>query len=163
MNAAARFSAREVGYGRTAPAPAKVSAAAARRRRTLELLALAGPPGGELRVYADAGGRFHVDALADGAAVRMLFDTGATRSILAAGDARLAGIRVGAFTESVRTASGVTRAAAVTIDELRIGARFTNVSAFILAGGDECSVLGADVLARFTSVEIRGDMMRLKW
>ncbi len=72
---------------------------------------------------ADSRGHVMVDAVVNGAPMRMLIDTGASLVTLTREDARAAGITAGdlQFNSSVRTANGLARMAPVTLREIRIG------------------------------------------
>lgn len=75
------------------------------------------------RVEADRRGHFIARARLNGRSMDVLVDTGATRVAMNESTARRIGIRLKPqdFKYRVRTANGVTSAAAATVDEIRIG------------------------------------------
>ncbi len=109
-------------------------------------------------------GHFYADTEINGQKVRMLVDTGATAIALSRDDARRAGVGISiAMPEVVgKGASGDVHGEIVTLDRVALGgAEAENVAAVVLDDG-EMSLLGQSFLARFDSVEIKGDRMVLK-
>jgi aspartyl protease family protein len=75
------------------------------------------------RISRDAKGHYMAQAKLNGRAVEVLVDTGATLVAINESTARRLGIKLQTedFRHRVRTANGVTEAAAATIDEIEIG------------------------------------------
>lgn len=111
-------------------------------------------------------GHFYIDATVEGRSVRFLVDTGASSVLLSQADAQKLGHMPPqkAYTYKFHTASGVTYAAKTTLDQLRIGRKdFANVEAFIIPEGLNVSLLGQSVLARFESVQMQKESLKLTW
>ncbi|MEO7224099.1 MAG: TIGR02281 family clan AA aspartic protease [Devosia sp.] len=110
-------------------------------------------------------GHFTVASTIDGAAVPLLFDTGASAVVLSYRDAARAGIPVGnlSFTMPVMTANGTGRAAVVTLDRIEVGgiAR-RNVRAFVAEDGAlQGSLLGMTFLETLSRYSVTGDRLEL--
>jgi aspartyl protease family protein len=110
-------------------------------------------------------GHFTVASTIDGAAVPLLFDTGASAVVLAYRDAARAGIPVAdlSFTMPVMTANGTGRAAVVTLDRIEVGgiAR-RNVRAFVAEDGAlQGSLLGMTFLETLSRYSVAGDRLEL--
>ena len=120
--------------------------------------------GGEVVLRRAEDGHFHADVGVNGAAVRMLVDTGATTIALSAEDAARAGIDVDAltFNSFVSTANGMAVAATVELKEVRVGSIVRrNVRASVQRNlGD--SLLGMSFLDQLTKYSIEADQMILK-
>jgi aspartyl protease family protein len=117
-------------------------------------------------IRAGEGGHFLVDANVDGATVRFLVDTGATRVVLSPEDAKRIGfhLRDRQFTEKYRTAGGIVRAAPVTIRELRIGQlALREVEASVNEQPIGISLLGMSFLNRLDGYRVEGDKLILDW
>ncbi|MEO5334665.1 MAG: TIGR02281 family clan AA aspartic protease, partial [Magnetococcus sp. YQC-5] len=78
---------------------------------------------GTLSVFKSSDGHFHVEPLIQGVFVRMLVDTGASDIVLTRAAARRIGLNPDQldYTLQYRTANGLTRAAPVMLEELRLG------------------------------------------
>jgi len=119
-----------------------------------------------LAIRQSSDGHYYVSAGIDGSEVRLLVDTGATFTSLSVRDAERAGIfpNAGDYTVTVRTASGISRAAPIRIRELRIGdARLEDVPALVMERGGSLSLLGVNTLQRFKSYEVRDGVLTLRW
>ena len=80
-------------------------------------------PGRQALARRAPDGQYYFDTVLGGAAVHMMFDTGASLVMLRAEDAARAGIVLGSldYTLLIHTANGTTDAAPVVLDALRIG------------------------------------------
>ncbi len=110
-------------------------------------------------------GHFTVASTVDGAAIPLLFDTGASAVVLSYRDAARAGIPVESlsFTMPVMTANGTGRAAVVTLDRIEVGgiAR-RNVRAFVAEDGAlQGSLLGMTFLETLSRYSVEGDRLEL--
>jgi aspartyl protease family protein len=136
---------------------------------TAPTLAAAVPSGREeparLVFRVGPSGHVVVGAVVNGAAMRMLVDTGATLVALTPRDARAAGIGLGAlqFNGRVATAAGTVRAAPVRLREIRLG-QFSvyDVRAEVLERLG-ISLLGMSFLDRLKSYEMRDGTLILRW
>jgi aspartyl protease family protein len=110
-------------------------------------------------------GHFLVEAKVNGAAVRTIFDTGASAVVLTPFDARLAGIDTSALRFDVRvsTANGEGRAAMVRLDVVEVGGIVRhNVRAFVTeAGALETSLLGMSFLETLTRYSVSSNSLEL--
>jgi aspartyl protease family protein len=114
-----------------------------------------------------ANDRGHVilDAAVNGAAVRLLVDTGASLVTLTPEDARAAGIASGelVFKYRVSTANGFARMAPVMLREIRIGQlSIYDVPAAVLEHLN-ISLLGMSFLSRLQSYEMRDGKLTISW
>jgi aspartyl protease family protein len=111
-------------------------------------------------------GDFNVRVQVNGAALPMLIDTGASSVVLTLEDARAAGIPVDLlkYDTTIQTAKGRGFAAAVVLDQVRIGNIVQRrVPALIVKRGDlNMSLLGMSFLQRLESFELRGQQMVLR-
>ena len=118
-----------------------------------------------LTYRADPRGHVALVALVNGAQVRFLVDTGASRVTLTAEDARAAGLGPGelVFNQRSQTANGLAREAPVTLREIRID-RFSidNVSAAVNENLT-VSLLGMSFLRRLKSFEMREGTLTISW
>jgi clan AA aspartic protease (TIGR02281 family) len=118
------------------------------------------------RVYrAGSNGHFVLSAEVNGAPVRFLVDTGASLIFLTPDDARAAGInpRELDYTQLVTTGSGLTRAAPVVLDEVRIDdLSLDNVRAAVLDSLGQ-SVLGMSFLGRLKGFEMHEGSLTIDW
>ena len=110
-------------------------------------------------------GHFLVASTVNGAAMPLLFDTGASAVVLSYGDAKKAGIDVAnlSFTMPVTTANGTGRAALVMLDSIEVGgiAR-SHVRAFVAdRGALEGSLLGMTFLETLSRYSVAGDRLEL--
>ena len=119
--------------------------------------------GNALTLHREYDGHFYADTQINGTSIRMLVDTGASGIALSRDDARKAGIGISIGMPNVvaEGAGGDVRGEVVTIDRVALGGETAeSVSAVVLDGGIK-SLLGQSFLAKFDSVEIRGDTMVL--
>jgi aspartyl protease family protein len=111
-------------------------------------------------------GDFAVTAKVNGASVAMVLDTGASSVVLTREDAKAAGLplEVLAYTTSIDTANGRSRAAPVTLDRVAIGGLVEHsVEALVAQPGQlKVSLLGMSFLNRLRSWEVRGDRLLLR-
>jgi aspartyl protease family protein len=111
-------------------------------------------------------GDFAVTAQVNGARVALVLDTGANAVVLTRDDAKAAGLplEVLAYTVSVDTANGRTRAAPVTLDRVAIGGLVErSIEALVVQPGQlKTSLLGMSFLNRLQSWEVRGDRLLLR-
>lgn len=118
------------------------------------------------QVYrADRQGHVILNGTVNGSDVRFLVDTGATYVALTLADAKAAGFERSdlVFNARAATANGVSRAATVTLREIRIG-QFSiyDVPAFV----EErlpISLLGQSFLTRLDGYEMRDGVLTLNW
>ncbi len=119
-----------------------------------------------VRVDRSAAGDFHVRVQVNGAAMPMLVDTGASSVVLTVEAARAAGLPVDLlkYEITIETAKGRSHAAAVVLDQIRIGNIIERrVPALIVRQGDlRMSLLGMSFLQRLDSFELRGTQMVLR-
>ncbi len=114
---------------------------------------------------ANRAGHVIIDAVVNGAPVRMLVDTGASFVTLTPADARAAGIAPGelAFNRRASTANGFVRMAIVTLREIRLGQLSLNdVHAAVLENLN-VSLLGMSFLDRLQSYEMRDGKLTITW
>jgi clan AA aspartic protease (TIGR02281 family) len=125
----------------------------------------AGPSTHSLVYRADPRGHVALTAMVNGAPVRFLVDTGASRVTLTAEDARAAGISPGelVFNQRSQTANGLAREAPVTLREIRIDRlSIDNVSAAVNENLT-MSLLGMSFLRRLKSFEMRDGALTISW
>jgi aspartyl protease family protein len=125
----------------------------------------AGPSVNALVYAADPAGHIVVDAVVNGAPMRMLVDTGASFVTLTQADARAAGISPGElmFNQRASTANGTVRMAPVTLREVRIGQlSLDDVRAAVLENLN-VSLLGMSFLGRLQSYEMRDGKLTITW
>jgi aspartyl protease family protein len=112
-----------------------------------------------------ADGHFAVQAAVNGARTWMIFDTGATNTVLSADDAKAAGFDVSTLTFGVpiMTANGAARAATVSVDELQVGAiSRRNLTVFVAQPGMLTqSLLGMNFISSLSGFDMRGDRLTL--
>ena len=114
---------------------------------------------------ANRAGHVIVDAVVNGAPMRMLVDTGASFVTLTPADARAAGISAGelVFSRRVDTANGLARMAPVTLREIRLGQlSVEDVHAAVLENLS-VSLLGMSFLDRLQSYEMRDGKLTISW
>ena len=114
---------------------------------------------------ADARGHVTVTAMVNGAPVRFLVDTGASRVTLTAEDARAAGIGRGelVFDQRSQTANGLTREAPVTLREIRLEhLSIDNVPAAVNENLN-VSLLGMSFLKRLKSFGMQDGALTISW
>jgi aspartyl protease family protein len=111
-------------------------------------------------------GEFQVAADINGARIATVLDTGASAVVLTQEAAKAAGlpIEVLNYTVSVETANGRTRAAAVTLDRLAVGAIVERAVPALVAqpGQLKTTLLGMSFLNRLEGWEVRGDKLLLR-
>jgi len=119
-----------------------------------------------LAIRQSSDGHYYVSVRVNGSDARLLVDTGATLTVLSKYQAERAGIfpSPAEYTASVRTASGIAKAAPVRLRDLEIGeARLQNVRALVMDTPANTSVLGIDTLQQFRSYEFRDGVLTLRW
>lgn len=124
----------------------------------------ANPNGDEVRLERSYDGHFYADIAINNVPVRALVDTGASGIALSRDDARRAGIATSAGMHEVvgEGASGDVHGEYVTIDTVSLGpTSASGMHAVVLDAGGQ-TLLGQSFLSRFSSVEIRDDMMVLR-
>lgn len=106
------------------------------------------------QVLKAADGHYWADAQINGAAVRVMVDTGASLVVLTPVDAARLGLRLkgGDFSATVITASGPVPAAPVALRTVAVaGARVEQVDALVVQRGLPHSLLGMSYLGRLSS------------
>jgi aspartyl protease family protein len=114
---------------------------------------------------ADSRGQVFVDAVINGAPMRLLVDTGASLVSLTSEDARAAGLDPRGLVYSGRadTANGRVRVAPVVLREVRLGQfSLDDVPAAVLDHLD-VSLLGMSFLRRLPSYEMRDGKLTITW
>lgn len=115
---------------------------------------------------ADRQGQYFVDAYVNGAKVRFLVDTGATYLSLTPQDALAAGFGRNNLRYSMQfnTADGTTRAAPVTLREVRLNQlELEDVSGVVMEQPSKVSLLGMSFLSRLQGYSIRDGVLTLEW
>ncbi len=119
-----------------------------------------------IRVQRSETGDFNVRVHVNNAPILMLIDTGASSVVLTIEAARAAGLPVDLlkYDVTIETAKGRSFAAAVVLEELKIGNIVERrVPALIVRQGDlRVSLLGMSFLQRLDSFELRGMQMVLR-
>lgn len=122
--------------------------------------------GRKVRVTSDAGGHFTADFKLNGRNVRAMIDTGATYIALNRSAARRIGIALpqDAFIHDVKTANGVTKAAAARIERVEIGRiSIENAEAVILDDKALDGVLiGMSFLKRLSGFNVQNGSLVLQ-
>lgn len=117
----------------------------------------AAPASGEPAAIAKArDGHYWAEADVNGRQVRFLVDTGASAVALTLADAKRLGFDTDTldYRQTVVTASGQTRAAAVRLGAISVaGARVDDVEALVIAEGLDASLLGMSYLGRLSRFE----------
>jgi len=124
-----------------------------------------GAPTNSLVYAANQQGHVILEAAVNGAAVRLMVDTGAGLVILTRQDALAAGIAPGELVYSHRasTANGTARMARVTLREIRIGQlSIYDVPAAVLENLN-ISLLGMSFLTRLQGYEMRDGKLTISW
>ncbi len=124
-----------------------------------------GPAFDTLVYPTDRAGHVVIDAVVNGAPMRMLVDTGASLVTLTPADARAAGIAPGEliFNRRASTANGLVRIAPVTLREIRIGQlSIGDVPAAVIENLN-VSLLGMSFLGRLQSYEMRDGKLTITW
>ena len=112
-----------------------------------------------------ADGHYWAEADIDGRAIRVLVDTGASVVALTREDALRLGLRLtpADFTQTVETASGPAKAAAIELDHVAVaGARVNKVRALVVEEGLPHSLLGMSYLGRLSAFEARPTGLTLR-
>lgn len=114
---------------------------------------------------ANQAGHVIVDAVVNGAPMRMLVDTGASFVTLTPADAHAAGITSGelVFNRRASTANGLVRMATVTLREIRLGQLSLNDVRAAVLENLNVSLLGMSFLARLHSYEMRDGKLTITW
>jgi aspartyl protease family protein len=111
-----------------------------------------------------ADGHFYAVAEVNGAPVRFMIDTGASDIVLAAADARAAGLdteRLNYVLPTI-TANGRTMSAPVRLETVALGGLVDHAVPASVSGGElDQSLLGMRYLDRFRSVRFEGNMLYL--
>lgn len=116
-------------------------------------------------VLKGADGHYWANGEVNGEPVRFLVDTGATAVALTPADAERLGFRVQDLDYSYRvtTASGRSRAAAVTLSSVSVdGARLDDVGALVIEKGLDTSLLGMSYLGRLARFEATREALFLQ-
>jgi len=119
---------------------------------------------GAVRLERSSDGHFYANVEINGTAIHALVDTGASAIALSREDARKAGLATSIGMDNVvgRGADGDVRGEYVTLDRVSLGHKEAEgMSAVVLNAGEQ-SLLGQSFLAKFDSVEIKGDTMVLR-
>lgn len=122
-------------------------------------------PGQPAQIARAADGHYWAEADIDGRAIRVLVDTGASVVALTRADAQRLGLRLtpADFTQTVETASGPVKAAAVDLDHVAVsGARVNKVRALVVEQGLPHSLLGMSYLGRLSAFEARPTGLTLR-
>jgi clan AA aspartic protease (TIGR02281 family) len=154
--------------GATPPAPAGSPPAAAGSpgNNIPATTVLKAIPSARTLVYrTDERGHVALTAMVNGAPVRFLVDTGASRVTLTAEDARAAGIGRGGlvFNQRSQTANGLAREAPVTLREIRIEQLSINNVSAAVNENLTMSLLGMSFLRRLKSFEMRDGALTISW
>ena len=125
----------------------------------------AGPSTHSLVYRADPRGHVALTAMVNGAPVRFLVDTGASRVTLTAEDARAAGIGRSelVFNQRSLTANGLAREAPVTLREIRIEQLSIDDVPAAVNENLNVSLLGMSFLKRLKSFEMREGALTISW
>jgi len=120
--------------------------------------------GGPVTINRASDGHYHLTLGVNGTPVDFLVDTGATDLVLSVQDAERVGFDHAdlAFEGRARTANGIVRTAAVTLDRVTLGDQVDrNVPAQVSGGAMPGSLLGMSYLSDFATIRIEGDTMTL--
>jgi aspartyl protease family protein len=122
--------------------------------------------GGAVEIARSRNGEFQVAAQVNGAAVPMVLDTGASAVVLTHEAAQAAGLPLDfiRYTVNIDTANGRTQAAAVTLDQIKVGGIVERgVPALIAQPGQlKTSLLGMSFLNRLDGWEVRGGKLMMR-
>lgn len=120
---------------------------------------------GRIELPIGPDGHFHLTAEVNGSPVRFVVDTGASSLALSQRDAEQAGIDLNrlAFVGRAQTANGVVPTATVRLDSVQIGdIQDSSVTAVVIRGEIDQSLMGMDYLRRFARVGFEGDTLVLE-
>ncbi|TCT04597.1 TIGR02281 family clan AA aspartic protease [Aquabacter spiritensis] len=119
-----------------------------------------------VEVARTANGDFRINAVINGVGLPMLLDTGASTIVLSQEAAAAIGLPLATlrYDVPIDTANGRTRAAAVTLERVEVGAiAERGVRALVAAPGAlRGSLLGMSFLSRLEGFEVRGDRLILR-
>jgi aspartyl protease family protein len=122
--------------------------------------------GGAVEIARSRNGEFQVAAQVNGAAVPMVLDTGASAVVLTHEAAKAAGLPLDfiRYTVNIDTANGRAQAAAVTLDQIKVGGIIERgVPALIAQPGQlKTSLLGMSFLNRLEGWEVRGGKLMMR-
>ncbi|MEO1492111.1 MAG: TIGR02281 family clan AA aspartic protease [Pseudomonadota bacterium] len=110
-------------------------------------------------------GHFYATLEINGADIRVMVDTGATRLVLTEDDARTAGIDTGRlnFVIPASTANGQVMSAPVRLDTVALADFVDEDFRAMVNGGElDVSLLGMEYLDRYRSFQVEGDTMLLR-
>jgi aspartyl protease family protein len=120
---------------------------------------------GSVSFYAGQNGHFEITGLLnDIGRIRFLFDTGATTVALTIEDAKKIGINTDVLKYNVplNTANGISWAARVNIDKIKVGPIVIhNVEGTVSRGGLDSSLLGMSFLRKLKKFVIKGNTLTL--
>lgn len=111
-------------------------------------------------------GHFYVRTIVNNHDLKFMIDTGASDVAISAADAKAIGVNLATleYSKEYSTANGITRAAPLMLDSIKIGpAVMTKVKAHINEGDLDVSLLGMSVISRFKSFKIDGDLLILEY
>ncbi|HEX3884308.1 MAG TPA: TIGR02281 family clan AA aspartic protease [Stellaceae bacterium] len=113
----------------------------------------------------DARGHVRLDGDVNGATVHFVLDTGATLVTLTARDAEAAGINPAGlnFSMAMNTANGRTRAAPITLREVRLGQLSIEDVQGVVVPNLSVSLLGMSFLSRLDRWEMRGGALTISY
>ncbi len=121
--------------------------------------------GGSVIVNRRLGGDFSVAARINNARITLIFDTGASVVVLTDDDARRAGVKMNnlSYDVPVSTANGIALAAAIRLDEVKVGSIIErNVRALVVKPDAlEQSLLGMSFLERLKSFAVERNRLVL--
>lgn len=125
----------------------------------------AAPSTHSLVYRADPRGHVALTALVNGAPVRFLVDTGASRVTLTAHDARAAGIDGSelVFNQRSETANGLAREAPIMLREIRVEQLSIDNIPAAVNESLKVSLLGMSFLKRLKSFEMREGALTISW
>lgn len=134
-----------------------------RPSRVVEVVGRDGSAG--VAIARGGDGHFHLDAEANGVAVRFLVDTGASDTVMTLAEAERIGLDPASlqFNRPVETANGTSYFARATLESLEIGPyRLSNVPVGIMPEGSlNRNLLGMSTINRFSSWRVDGSRMVL--
>jgi len=127
--------------------------------------ATGGGPSNSLVYAVNQQGHVILDAAVNGAAVRMLVDTGASLVVLTREAAVAAGIHPSelVFDQRVSTANGPARMARVMLREIRLGQLSINDVPAAVLEHLNISLLGMSFLTRLQGYEMRDGRLTISW